>query len=119
MTAAGDAPPSQPSIRGASPTRATEEKATRPFRIKVPEEALADLRRCLAAAKWTEKETVTDDSQGVALSLMRELARNWGTDYDWRKVEARLNALPAFITEIDGLDIPRAYPKLIHYNKLG
>jgi hypothetical protein len=58
--------------------RATEEKATRPFRIKVPEEALADLRRCLAAAKWTEKETVTDDSQGVALSLMQEVARQLG-----------------------------------------
>jgi hypothetical protein len=98
--------------------RVTEEKATRPFRINVPEEALADLCRCLAAARGTEKETVTDDSQGVALSLMQELARNWGTEYDWRKVEARLNALPAFITEIDGLDTPRAYSKLIHYNRL-
>jgi hypothetical protein len=99
--------------------RATEEKAIRPFRINVPEEALADPRWCLAAAKGTEKETVTDDSQGVALSLMQEPARDWGTEYDWRKVETRLNALPAFITEIDGLDILRAYPKLVHYNKLG
>ncbi|MDQ3856700.1 MAG: epoxide hydrolase 1, partial [Chloroflexota bacterium] len=79
--------------------------AVRPFRIDVPEEALAELRRRLAKTQWPEKETVPDSSQGVQLATMQELARYWATDYDWRKVEARLNALPQFITEIDGLDI--------------
>ena len=79
--------------------------AVRPFRIDVPEEALVDLRRRIVATKWPERETVADAAQGVQLATMRELARYWQTDYDWRKVEARLNALPQFITEIDGLDI--------------
>ena len=79
--------------------------AIRPFRINVPEEALVDLRRCLAATRWPEKETVDDDSQGVPLATIQELVRYWQTEYDWRKVEARLNAVPQFITEIDGLDI--------------
>src|ERR687886_235462 len=78
----------------------------RPFpTINVPEEELADLRRRIAATQWPEKETVADQSQGVQLATMQELARYWATDYDWRKVEAKLNALPQFITEIDGLDI--------------
>jgi hypothetical protein len=77
----------------------------RPFRINVPDEALVDLRRRLAATRWPEKETVADESQGVPLATLQELVRYWQTDYDWRKVEARLNALPQFITEIDGLDI--------------
>jgi len=79
--------------------------AIRPFRINVPEEALVDLRRRLAATRWPEKETVDDDSQGVPLATIQELVRYWQTEYDWRKVEARLNAVPQFITEIDGLDI--------------
>jgi pimeloyl-ACP methyl ester carboxylesterase len=79
--------------------------AIRPFRVNVPDEQLIDLRRRLAATRWPDKETVADDSQGVPLATLRELARYWQTDYDWRKVEARLNALPQFITEIDGLDI--------------
>jgi pimeloyl-ACP methyl ester carboxylesterase len=79
--------------------------AVRPFSFTASNEALADLRRRVAAMRWPEKETVTDDSQGVQLATMRELARYWATDYDWRKVEARLNALPQFMTEIDGLDI--------------
>jgi Epoxide hydrolase N terminus len=77
----------------------------RPFRINVPDEALVDLRRRLAVTRWPEKETVADESQGVPLATLQELVRYWQTDYDWRKVEARLNALPQFITEIDGLDI--------------
>jgi pimeloyl-ACP methyl ester carboxylesterase len=77
----------------------------RPFHIDVPESALADLRRRIAATQWPERETVPDDSQGVRLAPMQELARHWATDYDWRACEARLNALPQFITEIDGLDI--------------
>src|SRR3984957_15366978 len=79
--------------------------AIRPFRINVPDEELVDLRRRIRATRWPERETVTDESQGVQLATMRELARHWATEYDWRKVEARLNALPQFITEIDGVDI--------------
>ena len=77
----------------------------RPFRFDVPDEQLVDLRRRIAATKWPEQETVTDASQGVQLATIQKLARYWGTDYDWRKVEARLSALPQFLTTIDGLDI--------------
>jgi len=83
----------------------TEDVAIRPFQFKAPEDALLDLRRRIAATRWPDKETVADQSQGVQLATMQELARYWGTDYDWRKIEARLNALPQFTTEIDGLDI--------------
>jgi pimeloyl-ACP methyl ester carboxylesterase len=84
---------------------ATADAATRPFRIDMPDDALADLRRRIAATKWPERETVANMTQGVQLATMRELARYWESDYDWRKVEARLNALPQFATEIDGVDI--------------
>jgi pimeloyl-ACP methyl ester carboxylesterase len=77
----------------------------RPFHIDIPEADLVDLRRRLATTRWPDKETVADDSQGVPLSMLKDLVRYWETDYDWRKVEARLNALPQFVTEIDGLDI--------------
>jgi pimeloyl-ACP methyl ester carboxylesterase len=77
----------------------------RPFRVNVPDEALVDLRRRLAATRWPERETVPDESQGAPLATIQELVRYWQADYDWRKVEARLNALPQFLTEIDGLDI--------------
>src|SRR5215468_8113871 len=77
----------------------------RPFEVHVPDEALADLRRRVAATNWPEKETVGDQSQGVPLAMIQELARYWATEYDWRTCEAALNALPQFITEIDGLDI--------------
>jgi hypothetical protein len=80
--------------------------AIRPFTIPVtPEAELTELRRRINATRWPERETVTDDSQGVRLAMIQELARYWGTDYDWRKCEAKLNALPHFMTEIDGLDI--------------
>jgi pimeloyl-ACP methyl ester carboxylesterase len=81
------------------------DEAIRDFRVDVPQDALDDLRRRVAAMRWPARETVSDQSQGVRLETMRELARHWATDYDWRKVEARLQALPQFITEIDGLDI--------------
>ena len=96
--------------------------AIRPFRVDVPDEALADLRRRVAATRWPERETVADHSQGVRLATMQGLARHWATDYDWRKCEAKLNALPQFVTEIDGLDIhfvhvrskqPNALPVII------
>src|SRR6202453_3913937 len=79
--------------------------AIRRFRVGFPEAELAELRRRIAATRWPERETVTDDSQGVRLAMMQDLAGYWGTDYDWRKCEAKLNALPQFITEVDGLDI--------------
>ena len=74
--------------------------AIRPFRINVPEEALADLRRRVVATRWPERETVTDQSQGVQLAKIQPLIQYWGTDYDWRKAEAKLNALPQFVTTI-------------------
>src|ERR671916_1149101 len=97
---------------------AEQEIAIRPFRIDVPEEALLDLRRRIAATQWPEKETVADESQGVPLATMQELARYWATDYDWRKVEAQLHALPQFITEIDGLDIHFIHVRSKHENAL-
>src|ERR1700679_3573161 len=83
----------------------SESNAIRPFRINVPEEALVDLRRRIKATKWPDKETETDASQGVQFATMRKLAHYWEADHDWRKVEARLNALPQFTTNIDGLEI--------------
>jgi pimeloyl-ACP methyl ester carboxylesterase len=90
----------------------------RPFRIDVSEAALVDLRRRIAATQWPEKETVADESQGVQLATMQELARYWATDYDWRKCEAKLKALPQFITEIDGLDIHFIHVRSKHENAL-
>jgi pimeloyl-ACP methyl ester carboxylesterase len=97
---------------------ATEEPAIRPFRVNVPEEELVDLRRRVAATKWPEKETVADESQGVRLATVQKLAQYWQTSYDWRKVEARLNALPQFVTEIDGLDIHFIHVRSKHENAL-
>ncbi|VIO73053.1 hypothetical protein CI1B_46740 [Bradyrhizobium ivorense] len=90
----------------------------RPFHINVPEADLVDLRRRLAATRWPEKETVADDSQGLPLAMRQDLVRYWQSDYDWRKVEARLNALPQFITEIDGLDIHFIHVRSKHDNAL-
>jgi pimeloyl-ACP methyl ester carboxylesterase len=92
--------------------------AIRPFRVEVPEEKLVDLRRRVAATQWPEKETVADQSQGVPLATVQRLAQHWQTAYDWRKVEARLNALPQFITEIDGLDIHFIHVRSKHDNAL-
>src|SRR5260370_1417250 len=82
-----------------------EDNTIRPFQVGFPEAELTELRRRVNATRWPERETVTDDSQGVRLAMMQELARYWGTDYDWRTCEAKLNDLPHFLTEIDGLDI--------------
>jgi pimeloyl-ACP methyl ester carboxylesterase len=92
--------------------------AIRPFHVTVPESELAELRRRINATKWPERETVTDASQGVQLETTQALARYWGTDYDWRKCEAKLNALPQFITEIDGLDIHFIHVRSKHENAL-
>ena len=83
----------------------TDATAIRPFHAHVPEEALVDLRRRIAATRWPDPETVSDRSQGAQLATMKDLVRYWGTDYDWRKAEAKLNALPQFVTNIDGVDI--------------
>ncbi len=90
----------------------------RPFRVDVPDEEVAELRRRIAATRWPERETVADESQGVQLATMQELVRYWGTEYDFRRFEARLNALPQFITEIDGLDIHFIHVKSPHENAL-
>jgi pimeloyl-ACP methyl ester carboxylesterase len=85
--------------------RTGEATSVRPFQVHIPGEALDDLRQRLAATRWPDKETVGNDSQGAKLAKMQELVDYWATGYDWRKVEAKLNALPQFVTEIDGLDI--------------
>ncbi|HWV55467.1 epoxide hydrolase [Pseudorhodoplanes sp.] len=97
---------------------ATAAEAVRPFQVQFPESDLADLRRRVAATRWPDRETVTDDSQGVRLATMRKLAQHWQTSHDWRKVEARLNALPQFVTEIDGLDIHFIHVRSKHANAL-
>ena len=89
----------------AKASAATDDKAIRPFHFTASKEALADMRKRIAAARWPDKETVNDASQGVQLATIQKLARYWGTDYDWRKCEAKLKALPQFVTTIDGLDI--------------
>src|ERR671936_1977845 len=94
------------------------EPTNRSFQIQVPEEALQDLRRRIAATRWPEQETVADPSQGVQLATIQALARYWATDYDFRRVEARLNALPQFMTEIDGLDIHFIHVRSPHANAL-
>jgi pimeloyl-ACP methyl ester carboxylesterase len=89
----------------AKPPAAGEDNLIRSFHVNVPEEQLTDLHRRISATRWPEKETVTDASQGVQLATMQKLARYWATDYDWRRCEAKLNAYPQFLTNIDGLDI--------------
>src|SRR3954452_16891466 len=85
--------------------RSAEATAIRPFTIETPESELEDLRARIAATRWPSQELVADRSQGVQLATLQELARYWTTEYDWRKCEAKLNALPQFTTEIDGVEI--------------
>jgi pimeloyl-ACP methyl ester carboxylesterase len=114
------------SAQGANATNATGASAAsprsnsdiRPFRVNVPEAELTELRRRINATRWPDRETVTDASQGVQLATSQKLARYWATGYDWRKVEARLNALPQFITNIDGLDIHFIHVRSKHENAL-
>jgi hypothetical protein len=96
----------------------TTDLTIRPFEVHVPDEDLADLRRRIAAARWPSKELAADRSQGVQLAAIQELARSWTTDHDWRKCEARLNAVPQFKTEIDGEDIHFIHVKSPHENAL-
>ena len=114
-----DAPTTDRPAIGATVTMepATGE-AIRPFSFHANDEDLADLKRRILATRWPDKETVDDDSQGVRLAIMRKLAEHWASDYDWRKVEARLNSFPNFITNIDGLDIHFIHVKSKHDNAL-
>ena len=97
---------------------ATENNAVRPFHIKISEDQLVDLRKRISATRWPDRETVTDASQGVQFATTQALARYWATQYDWRKIEAKLNALPQFITEIDGLDIHFLHVRSKHEDAL-
>ena len=102
----------------ATAARAAEAESIRPFTVNVPESELTELRRRIKATQWPERETVTDASQGVQLATMQKLAQYWATDYDWRKIEAKLNSYPQFITEIDGLDIHFIHARSKHENAL-
>ena len=102
----------------ARPRAAAEGTAVRPFRIRVPKAELVELRRRIMATRWPDKETVGDHSQGVPLAMVRELARYWATDYDWRKCEAKLNAVPQFMTTLDGLDIHFIHVRSKHADAL-
>jgi pimeloyl-ACP methyl ester carboxylesterase len=95
-----------------------EDSTIRPFTVEIPEADLRELRARIAATRWPDKETVEDDSQGVPLAMMQDLARYWLTEHDWRKCEARLNAVPNFITEIDGLDIHFIHVRSKHEDAL-
>ena len=90
----------------------------RPFKANIPDSDLADLRQRLARTRWPGKETVADESQGVRLARMQQLVQYWGSEYDWRKGEAKLNALPMFVTEIDGLDIQFIHVRSRHKNAM-
>ena len=115
----GQSIPATASAKHAANTPATGgDQSIRPFHINFPPEALADLKRRLAMTQWPERETVADRSQGVQLATMKALVGYWQSSYDWRKVEARLNALPQFVTRIDGLDIHFIHVRSKHPNAL-
>src|SRR5229473_1068753 len=99
-------------------TTASAESAVRSFRIEVPQDEIDELRRRISATRWPSRELVTDRSQGVQLATLQQLARYWTTEYDWRKAEAKLNALPQFTTQIDGVDIHFIHVKSRHANAL-
>src|ERR1700688_1595645 len=108
----------QPSDIQQASNQADDETAIRPFHVNVPEAELTELRRRINATKWPDRETVADASQGVQLATIQALARYWAADYDWRKIEAKLKAVPQFITEIDGLDIHFIHVRSKHENAL-
>ncbi len=118
LAAAGDAIRTQPSSQGDSTVGTTETDAIRPFSFRASDEALADLHRRIQATNWPERETVPDTTQGVELKTMQQLADYWADEHDWRKMEARLNALPQFVTAIDGLDIHFIHVRSKHENAL-
>ena len=97
---------------------AAEDRSIRPFKAQVPQAALEDLRRRIAETRWPDRETVDDQSQGIQLAKLKPLVEYWGTGYDWRKAEAKLNALPQFMTTIDGVDIHFIHVRSKHPNAL-
>ena len=97
---------------------AAESNAIRPFRVGIPDEELIELRKRVRATRWPDRETVNDPSQGVQLATLKKLVRYWTTEHDWRRVESKLNALPQFVTEIDGLDIHFVHVRSKHDNAL-
>ncbi|HEY0469517.1 MAG TPA: epoxide hydrolase, partial [Polyangiaceae bacterium] len=105
-------------IATSSKSGAIADSSIRPFRVSIPEQAVADLRRRVAATRLPEAELVADHSQGVKLATIQELSRYWATDYDWRKCEAKLNAIPQFVTNIDGVDIHFIHVRSKHANAL-
>jgi pimeloyl-ACP methyl ester carboxylesterase len=114
VPAVPDPPPAGTGPMPADPGTAAEGTTIRPFSVDVPEDEVADLRRRVAATRWPDRETVADRSQGAQLAKIQELVRYWGTGYDWRRCEAALNALPQFVTEIDGLDIHFIHVRSTH-----
>ncbi|GGI23640.1 hydrolase [Bradyrhizobium guangdongense] len=106
------------SLFSAHPASAAKGEDIRPFHVSIPKDALDDLHRRLTATRWPDRETVADASQGVRLRTIQQLVQYWRTDYDWRKIEARLNALPQFVTEIDGIDIHFIHVRSKHENAL-
>jgi pimeloyl-ACP methyl ester carboxylesterase len=106
------------SLMNVRPAAAVGSEEIRPFHAEIPEKELVDLRKRVLATRWPDRETVADHSQGVQLATIQQLARYWATDYDWRKVETRLSALPQFVTEIDGLDIHFIHVRSKHENAL-
>src|SRR5687768_1081419 len=95
-----------------------EDRSIRPFKVQVPQAALEDLRDRIADTRWPDRETVDDQSQGIRLAKLKPLVEYWGTDYDWRRAEAKLNALPQFITTIDGVDIHFIHVRSRHPNAM-
>jgi hypothetical protein len=114
----GDAQAFRVSQSAASTHATADNTAIRPFRVHIPQAALDDLRKRVLATQWPEKETVNDHSQGVPLAMIQTLAQYWGTEYDWRKVEAKLNSFPQFMTNLDGLDIHFIHVRSRHPNAL-
>ena len=104
--------------QGTPVTNAGTDESIRPFHVHIPDADIMDLRKRLMATRWPDKETVADQSQGVQLSRLKELVKYWGTSYDWRKGEAKLNSFPQFITNIDGLDIHFIHVKSKHPNAM-
>src|SRR5262245_47590386 len=114
----GVATASASSLLPSQSAAAASSDVIRPFRFEATQEQLADLRRRIAATRWPDKEQVADEAQGVRLATVQQLAHYWQTSHDWRKVEARLNKLPQFITEIEGLDIHFIHVRSKHENAL-
>ena len=108
----------KPHGSAAAASRAAGPEAIRPFHVQIPETEIVELRRRVVTTRWPDRETVGDQTQGVRLEKLQDLVRYWGTDYDWRKAEAKLNALPQFVTRIDGLDVHFLHVRSPHHKAM-